>query len=235
MLPELVDTTIPNMLHAVLGSFLLWTVLYFMIHTFNYTHSPEWNCRIVTAFHSSLITSLCFYSAFVSGPWPFDYIAQKNTQFHNQIMIISLGYFLFDILWCLYMGKETLIMRAHHVVSITSFAYALHFNSCGSEIIAVIGASEFTNPLLQLRWFVKEKDLHKGWLAALLDFTFFLAFWTSRLIVGTAFHIKVQTNPNLDMFARIGGNVFYVISWVFGVKMLLYILNKYFLTEKTSQ
>ena len=234
MLPLLADTSDPNTLQAVLGFFLLWTVLYFIVHAFNYTQTPEWNCRIVTGFHAILVTSLCFYSAFVLGPWPFDYIAQKNTVFHNQIMVISLGYFIFDFLWCLYMDSETLVMRAHHAVSITSFAYSLYYNSCGSEVIAVIGASEFTNPLLQLRWFVKQKGKLKGNVAAVLDFTFFLAFWMSRLVVGTAFHIKVQTNPNLDMFARIGGNAFYIISVVFGVGMLRYIVNRYFLKRRQS-
>lgn len=229
MLPELVDT---STMQGVFGSFLLWTVFYFLVHAFNYSQTPEWNCRIVTLFHGILVTFLCFYSAVVSGPWPFDYIAQKNTPFHNQIMIISLGYFLFDFFWCLYMGAETVVMKAHHAVSVLSFAYALYYNLCGSEITAVIGASEFTNPLVQLRWFVKQRGRLHGTLAVLLDFSLLCAFWGSRLIVGTAFHIKVQTNPDLHLFARLGGNAFYIISVVFGVGMLKYVVNRYFLKRR---
>ena len=232
MLPELVDTSCTSTLQSVFGSLLLWTVMYFIVHAFNNTQTPEWNCRIVTLFHGILVTFLCFYSAFVLGPWPFDYIAQKNTPFHNQIMIISLGYFIFDFFWCLFIGTETIVMKAHHAVSIFSFVYALYYNVCGSEITAVIGASEFTNPLLQLRWFVKQKGRLHGCLAVLLDFSLLVAFWSARLIVGTAFHLKVQLSPDLYLFARIGGNLFYIISVVFGVGMLQYVVNRYFLKKR---
>lgn len=212
---------------AVIGSFLLWIDFYFFLHVINRKCSAEWNCRIVTAIHGALSASLCLVSVVVLGPWPFNYLGEKSTEFHTAIMIISLGYFLFDFLWCMYMQTEGRVMLAHHVVSLLGLAYVLYQGRYGSELTAVMGASECTNPLLQLRWFMKETGHYTGKKAILVDYLFVSLFWAARLGAGSVFHYVCQTSPKLNLFVKAGGQAFYIISVVFGIQILLFFYRKY--------
>lgn len=216
-----------ELLFAAIGSFLAWTDSYFILHTFNRRYSAEWNCRVITAVHSVIITSLCFTSAVLTGPWPFSYIGGSNTSLHNTIMVISLGYFLFDFLWCVYMRSEGPVMLAHHLVSILGLAYSIFQGKAGSELTAVMGASEFTNPLLQMRWFLRESGLYKGRLALIVDSFFVSLFWIARLGVGSVFHFVCQTSPNLDLVTKGGGQAFYIISVIFGIQIAVFFYRKY--------
>ena len=219
------DHNIP--VYAILGSFLLWTDFYLIICMLNQKCSAEWNCRIVTAIHGAFSAFLCLISALV-GPWPFTYVGKPNTNLHIAICIISLGYFLFDFTWCMYMKTEGPIMLAHHVVSIFGFVYVLYQGRYGCELTAVMGASEFTNPILQLRWFMKKTGYYHGIKEQIIDWGFVVLFCGARLVVGTAYHYIVQTSPNADLVTKAGGQVFYIISWIFGIQLLLFVYRKYF-------
>lgn len=218
-----------SLLLAAIGSFLLWTDSYFLLHALNRKRSAEWNCRLITVVHALLSTTLCFTSAFVTGPWPFSYLGEVNTSLHNAAVVLSLGYFLFDFAWCMYMKTEGSVMLAHHVVSIFGLSYVLYQNKSGCELTAVVGASELTNPLLQLRWFLKSTGRYHGRTALLLDWTFVVLFLTSRLGAGTAFHYVCQTSPKLDLITKAGGQAFYIISVIFGFQLCKFLYRKYFL------
>lgn len=224
-----------EILFAAIGSFLAWTDSYFILHSFNRSCSAEWNCRLITAIHAIISASLCFTSAVIVGPWPFNYIGESNTSFHNTIMIISLGYFMFDFLWCLYMRSEGAVMLAHHLVSILGLIYSLYQGKAGSELIAVMGASEVTNPLLQLRWFLKESGYYTGRIAVVIDLLFTSIFWIARLGVGSIFHIACQTSPKLDIVTKAGGQAFYIISLIFGIQLLSLVYKKYIKRKKVSR
>lgn len=221
-----------ELLLAAIGSFLAWTDTYFILHALNQRFSAEWNCRLVTVAHAIISTALSFTSAVITGPWPFSYVGEANTSFHNTIMIISFGYFAFDFLWCLYMRSEGAVMLAHHLVSLFSIVYSLYQGRSGSELTAVMGASELTNPLLQLRWFLKESGQYKGRLAVIIDCLFISLFWTARLGVGSVFHFVCQTSPKLDLATKVGGQAFYIISVIFGIQIVMYGCKKYLYRRK---
>ena len=221
-----------ELLFAAIGSFLAWTDSYFILHTFNRRFSAEWNCRLITALHAVMATSLCFTSAVLTGPWPFSYIGGPNTSLHNTIMVVSLGYFLFDFCWCMYMNTEGPVMLAHHLVSIVGLSYSLYQGRVGSELTAVMGASEVTNPLLQLRWFLKQSGYYRGRLAFILDSLFVSTFLMARLGVGSVFHYVCQTSSKLDLIAKGGGQAFYIISVIFGIQIAVFYYRKYFIRNR---
>ena len=223
----LTQTSKYELLFAAIGSFLAWTDSYFILHALNRHHSAEWNCRLITVIHAIISTSLCFASAVIIGPWPFSYIGEASTGLHNTVMVISLGFFLFDFLWCIYMKSEGGVMLAHHLVSILGLIYVIYQGKCGSELVAVMGASEFTNPLLQLRWFLKETGYYRGRLEKVIDGLFVSLFWLSRLGVGSMFHYVCQTSPKLDLITKAGGQAFYIISLIFGIQLAIYFYKKY--------
>ena len=212
---------------AALGSLLVWTDSYFILHALNRKRSAEWNVRLITTVHAFIASGLCFTSAVITGPWPFTYLGEANTGLHNIAMIISLGYFVFDFSWCICMKTEGPVMLAHHVVSILGLVYALYQGRYGSELTAVMGASEFTNPFLQLRWFMKETGTYTGRKAVILDFLFVTGFIGARLGVGSVFHYICQTSPKINLVTKAGGQAFYIISVVFGVQLLMFVYKKY--------
>lgn len=216
-----------ELLLAITGSFLAWTDAYFILHALNRNCSAEWNCRLITTIHAIVASGLCLTSAVITGPWPFTYLGETNTSLHNTTMIISLGYFLFDIAWCLIKKTEGPVMLAHHIVSIFSLGYALKQGRFGSELTAVLGASEFTNPILQLRWFLRETGYYKGRIAKCIDTLFVMSFLSARLGVGSVFHYVCQTSPKIDFLTKLGGQAFYIISVVFGVQLCLMFYKKY--------
>ncbi len=119
------------------------------------------------------------------------------------------------------------VILAHHSLSIFGFCYVIYFNRYGCEITALLGGSEFTNPLLQLRWFWRETGQYEGFKAALLDWTFVVYFITARLGVGTAFLAVFLLSPGVEWVPKIGGTGFYLISFVFGVQLICYVRRKY--------
>lgn len=213
---------------AIGGSFMFWSALYMLLQIVNGRRcSKEWNCRLVTMLHGLVAANISLVSVLIIGPWPFDYIARPNTIFHSAIMINSLGYFMFDFTWCMIMKTEGVLMLVHHSLSIYGFFHVLYHGYHGCEMVAVLGGSESTNPLLQFRWFVKELGYYKGWLEYAIDSCFVVIFASFRIICGTTFLVHYATDPNVTTFAKLGGFSFYLVSLLFMTDLLNFAYNKY--------
>lgn len=219
---------------AILGSLLFWVDLYSIISAVNLDKSAEWNCRIIAGLHGTVSVILCFISAFILGPWPFNHIGYPPNQLHCTIIVISFGYFLFDLLWCLYMKTEGIVMLAHHILSLYGFFHGLLFNLYGCELIAVLGASEFTNPILQFRWFMKQKGHYTGDLAMVIDFSFVFLFFAARVVVGTTFLIWTLLSPRMELIAKMGGAMMYSVGVIFSVHLAKFIYRKYVLHKPSK-
>ena len=217
---------------AILGSFLVWFDAYSLLQVINYNCSSEWNCRIITAIHAVIVTFISFLSAFILGPWPFNYIGQESNSLHIVVVFISIGYFFFDFAWCIYMQTEAPVMLAHHFLTIFGLCYVLYTGKYGCGISAALGASEATNPLLQLRWFLKHTGNYTGRIAAVTDWTFVTLFMVLRLGLGTAFLFTFLSSPDVDWIASAGGCGFHLISLIFGAQLLFYVHRKYFTRAK---
>lgn len=214
---------------AVLGSFLLWGNIYLLLHALLRPYrSTEWTCRVVTTLHAFLLSGLGLASMFFLGPWPFHYLGQPNTQLHTDTVVLSLGYFLFDFTWCVSCQAVGSVMLLHHAVSVFGFGYVLYSGRYGCEITGVLGASELTNPLLQLRWFLKHSDIYSGCVERAVDWTFATLFCSIRLGAGSAFFFTFLFSPEVDTVARLGATGFYVIGVVFTVQIAFYLYHKYF-------
>lgn len=220
-------------LTAIFTSFFFWANVYFYLSIFNRNCSPEWNCRIITLAHGVVVTFLCFCCVFITGPWPFTYIAQPNTPFHTAIIIISIGYFIFDLMWCIWYQTEGPVMMAHHCVSLVGLTYGLYTGTYGCELVSMIGGSESSNPFLQTRWFLKESNMYYGIVEKLIDYGFVAIFIFLRLGVGSVYHYFVQSYPGgIALVPMVGGWAFYIISVIFGVQILGFFVKKHVLKRR---
>lgn len=227
----------------VLCSLTGWFALYQLFCSACAQRRSEWNCRLVTLSHGVLMVLLTGYVAFVDGPWPFTHAGQnptdlccplmetttdlpsrlhpssgtENTALQTFSLEVCLGYFFFDLGWCLSNRSEGPVMMAHHAASIAGLLLALVTGVSGCETCAVIFGSELTNPLLQARWFLRQLSLYEGLLGDAVDLLFIFLFATVRIGVGTAMFYCELTSPRTTVVMKLGGVVMYTIAWVFMV------------------
>lgn len=214
-------------LYQILIYAFAWTTLYFVLCLCNSRRSYEWHCRMVTVVHATLISSLAIYSTFFHGPWPFTDSGGPNTSLQVKTVSLCLGYFIFDFCWCMYFKTEGPVMLAHHTLSIVGLAWCLVAGYYGTELVCTIGGAEITNPLLQLRWFLREMGLYRGTiLGHLVDWAFMFSFGFIRIGLGSIL-LYSYYQQNTDFWGRLGGTTIYGIGWIFFIQIVSYAIRKY--------
>lgn len=226
----LVDTTLGHrhILLAVVSSCLFWFSYYNILCLRSPSHSYEWHCRVVTLTHAVVVTLMSFVFGMYFNPWLFTDPGGPNTVYEVLTLVLCLGYFLFDFMWCLWFwGQESSLMLLHHVLSITALVVSLSYGISGTEVNGVIFGSEVSNPLLQFRWFMKETGHTGTWYYEVNDFLFMLTFFVCRTCIGTYFLYTHFFHPRPSKFFKIGGIAMYLVSWCFMVGILNFAFYKY--------
>uniref|UniRef100_A0A3Q2XYJ5 TLC domain containing 5b n=1 Tax=Hippocampus comes TaxID=109280 RepID=A0A3Q2XYJ5_HIPCM len=201
----------------VLCSLAVWSGLYALLCRISPQRGPEWNCRLVTLTHGVAIVMLTAYVVFVDGPWPLTHAGSENTALQTSALCVCLGYFLFDMAWCVRFGSEGAVMLGHHAASIVGILLALLTGVSACETCAVIFGSELTNPLLQARWFLRRLGRYDSLLGDAVDLLFIFLFATVRVGVGAAMFYCELTSPRTTVVMKLGGVVMYGLAWVFMV------------------
>ncbi|XP_005988155.1 TLC domain-containing protein 5a [Latimeria chalumnae] len=207
-------------------SLIGWISLYSSFCLINHHRGYEWNCRLVTLVHGALIVALSAYVGFVDGPWPFTHPGSPNTPLQVQVLCLSLGYFIFDMSWCIYFRTEGIVMLAHHMLSILGIIMALALEESATEVNAVIFGSELTNPLLQVRWFLREMGRYRGLMEDAVDFLFVSLFTTVRIGVGAWLLCCELVSPKPLLVVKAGGVAMYAVSWVFMFNISKFVWRK---------
>ncbi|CAN0187114.1 TLC domain-containing protein 5-like [Lethenteron reissneri] len=212
----------------VSASTVWWSLLYVVLYRLNPSHGKEWNCRLVTLLHGCLIVPLSAYIGFIAGPWPFTHPGGPNSELQVFALSFCLGYFIFDLLWCVSYGNESIVMLAHHIISILGLVGCLFLGVSATETNGVIFGSEITNPLLQLRWFLRKMGRYEDTnLGLCLDATFVTLFFCVRMGVGTILLVCVLRSPTPILVMKISGVGMYTISWLFMVNISKYVMRRY--------
>lgn len=203
-----------------------WTALYVTLCRVNSLRSYEWNCRLVTLLHG--ISAICFttYIGYVDGPWPFDHPGTLNTPLQISVLVCSLGYFIFDMGWCVYFRTEGPVMLAHHTMTILGILLTLWLGESGIESCAVLFGSEITNPLLQTRWFLKQTGQYETPLGGIVDLLFVVLFVVMRIFVGGTMLYCELISPRPRFFIKCGGVAMYALSWIFMVDIVRFAIRK---------
>ncbi|XP_053341808.1 TLC domain-containing protein 5 [Clarias gariepinus] len=207
-------------------SLIGWLLLYILLRHVNRKCDAEWNCRLITLLHGVLIVLLTAYIGFVDGPWPFTHAGSENTPLQILAMLLSLGYFLFDMAWCVYFRTEGPVMLAHHTLSILGIMCALGMGESGIEACAVLFGSEITNPLLQARWFLKQMGRYDSLCGDLVDLLFITFFASVRIGVGGRMLYCELASPKPKLVMKLGGVAIYALSCVFMVDITCFACRK---------
>lgn len=141
-------------------------------------------------------------------------------------LLLSLGYFFFDMGWCVYFRTEGPVMLAHHTMSILGILLTLWLGESGFEGCAVLFGSEITNPLLQARWFLRQTGHYETLLGHIVDALFVLLFVFMRIFVGGAMLYCELISSRPKFVIKCGGVALYAISWVFVVDICRFAIRK---------
>ncbi|KAG9351472.1 hypothetical protein JZ751_022722, partial [Albula glossodonta] len=207
-------------------SLLGWVVLYTSLCYVNRRRTYEWNCRLVTLFHGILIVCVTAYIGFIDGPWPFTHPGTENTPLQITALLLSLGYFIFDMSWCVYYRTEGPVMLAHHTLSILGILLALVLGESGIETCAVLFGSEITNPLLQARWFLRKVGRYDTLTGDAVDLLFIVLFASVRIGVGGRMLYCELTSARPSLAVKVGGIAIYGLSCIFMVDIARFACRK---------
>lgn len=117
-------------------------------------------------------------------------------------------------------------MLLHHSLSLLGLTWTLASGKYGTEMMATLCGSEVTNPLLQLRWFLRETGHHLTALGEIVDLLFMISFFTLRIGIGSLLLYCYFQQPT-DFMGRLGATLIYLIGWMFWISIFRYAVRKY--------
>lgn len=211
---------------AINISFACWCGVYLLVSIIFADKDPEYRSRLVTVIHGTFSalqgTNQCF-----QDDWSFSEPDQTTSEFQAFLIVFSLGYFLQDLMWCLYYQTESNLMVAHHMYSCVALLRILRSQKTGGQTTCTLGALEITNPLLQARWFVRSHGMRDTNLFVAIEIAFLIMFLVVRIMVGSCICFFIMTTPRNSWEYKILTMVIYVISWMFMVNITKYFNMKY--------
>lgn len=210
---------------TILVSIFSWTLGYFALRRLLSSKTPEYSCRLITLVHGLVASTVGMNQCFLNEN-PFEHPDWITNDTQNILLIFSLGYFIFDLTWCSYYRTETRLMIMHHIYSIYTLKGILSKGYSGAQASCSIGCMEITNPLLQLRWFLRSEGYHKTLTFFFVEVSFFILFFTFRLIIGSYILLTVLFENN-DIDFKIASILLYFISAMFMVQIIKYATLKY--------
>lgn len=211
---------------AIIVSASLWTIHYFIVRLLMKNKSAEFCNRIITLAHGSSVAIMGLNQCFIGEVSPIHHPDLPTTNPQKLIMVWSLGYFLFDLGWCIAYRSETALMICHHLCAIASLYTMLNKDTSGGQTTCSLGALEVTNPFLQARWFVRTYGYHKTPLFHSVEIVYVLTFLFIRIVMGSFYLFVVLTHNNSWDYILMAAAL-YTISWLFVLKILQYMKGKY--------
>jgi hypothetical protein len=92
-------------------------------------------------------------------------------------------------------------MKFHHVLTVTGLFYYSFKISKQYFIVYAIGLTEITNPLLQVRWFLKHHGLRDGIAFKIIEPLFIMMFFFIRVFVLSYYLYEAWFNKSLEFDA----------------------------------
>lgn len=197
---------------------IIWSGYYLILRRLNSNCSAEWNSRIVAMTHA-LTVCRCIEYTMLFDCWPFDNMGEVNTKLQNLTLCLTAGYFVFEILWCLYMQTEGFLMLLHHGISISAMIGSVLTQRSASEVLLTTWGSELTNPFLQIRWFLRETNHYNTTYGFINDVIFVVLFTVIRLGVGTCVAYYLYLSTKTVFLMKVCGFSFYILSLVWLVQI----------------
>ena len=202
-----------------------WSLYYTLLHIVNKTCSPEWNSRVVTVTHALLAVQA---SGFCLFKWPLsiEEFDQENTSCQINVIYFTLSYFICDTYWCVYMQTERFVMLIHHFFALGLFSASFYLGRYGYLCMLLSFVGEITNPMLQLRWFLRSKELHRTTFAVVNETLFVIVFTISRLFF-CSYVLYVHLLSGVNIPVKCFGIALQIVNFVFMYEIFLVVKKRF--------
>ncbi|XP_050382354.1 uncharacterized protein LOC126799236 [Argentina anserina] len=151
----------------------------------------EWNNRAISTLHAIFITAMSLYLVFWSNLYS-DYadnqhkpiVTFQSSLLSTFVLGVSVGYFLSDlgmIIW-FYPALGGLEYVIHHLLSITSVAYAM-LTGEGQLYTYMVLISETTTPGINLRWYLDTAGMKRTKTYMINGVVIFIAWLVARILL----------------------------------------------------
>ena len=149
---------------------------------------------------------------------------------HRISFAISIGYFIYDSVFCTLYCPFDATMVVHHVLALAPLCFALFTNSHANETGLAFGMLELTNPLLHGRWMLLAMGKKGSFILFVEELVFFGAFIVIRLGIGTWLTYGVFINERVSDGLRYSSSLVQVLNVVWTTMMyksFMRIVGKY--------
>ena len=215
----------PYYLICIISSFIFWNLCHLYIYYFihinlsNKLKTLDVKNRIVSILHASVLFWFCFYD-YLFYQIGTEKCGSQNSHFQNMILVMSCGYFIYDIVvswWFKILDSEMLF---HHTFCILGLYSGSVFNNSATEMIRSMIAAEISNPAMHMRMILKAYNLKFTKLYLLLEVYYLSSYVIARMCFGlTVVLYTLFCMENLCIIKIAGGMVWFQ-SFIFVGRMV---------------
>ena len=203
--------------------FFGWTALFFVCrHVLFRSKTADFSNRFVSIVHALVAIYLSYQSIDFSRM--FDRVGEKNTNAETFCMAMSLSYFVYDCLYCVFAFEFDAVV--HHVFTIGGLASGVVQKKSGCELVGCLFLMEVSNPSLHLRSLLRELKMKDAPLATFNDLIFAFLFLACRLVLGPPLVYKTLMCKNSDLLVKVGAFGILAVSLLWGWKIVKMFLTK---------
>ena len=199
-----------------------WFLFYFILQKVNSRSSSDGNNRICAFLHGLILCRMVEYN--IGHPLDFNKFGSESLPWHNSVILLTGSYYVYDTLYCL-CKKEGIVMLAHHVISLSCSLHCYYYNHAGQEFIIVFWLHEFTNPLLQFRWFLRSLELQNTKVAIFNEFLFTVLFFVNRIFIGSYIGYRLFVNGT-SIFLDVAYILLCVVNINFSHQLIRMVMRK---------
>ena len=129
-------------------------------------------------------------------------LGSPTTSFQDTVITISVGYYIYDTIAMLAYDLYNWSILLHHFMSVCFITVILQTNYGGVEIVWIYFLGEITNPLLQIKCFLKALDQQNTRLYLLVEITYLVCFLIIRIGIGMPFLVAVILSHKVGIYSK---------------------------------
>ena len=221
-LDYLIRTGVPTM-RKIVPLTLAWTSLYVLFRfVLLRKRTADFNNRLVSLIHALVAMKYCVACLPTWGAL-LENVGGKNTSAHLDCITMSLGYFVYDLIYCVLNNEIENVI--HHMFTVGGLASGVVTGRSGPELVGCLFLMEVSNPSLHLRSLLRELDMKDSVLASVNDLIFALLFLFCRLVVGPPLVYKTVVNKDNTYLVKAGALGILIVSLMWAWKIIMMIVR----------
>jgi hypothetical protein len=177
--------------------------------------------RFVSIVHGLLLLILAAYNIFHDQPS----FTDKNSEIQLFLMLVSMGYFIYDYAACYYYGIADRALAIHHALAIFGYLVAIHYDT---STLAMCGMfyGETSNSFMHFRVILREFGKRYTKLHEVFDVLYMMTYLIARGVFMTKVNYDTLFISGIPMFLRIACIGLWVQSLLFAKEMIFILQRK---------